>query len=177
MTRMVCELIIYGLALGLFLLFGRKSRRDKAYESAGMTIVRMSAWFSYLGLALGVFASIFVAFFAVVCILDGGWEEAWPMMLLAVGISLFMVLLGAGLCIYRSKAKIIYNSEKVRICKMFGATVEMSWWEFGHIVKKGGICRVYDRNGQQLIRIDSKWDNYNSFCQYACQRIPSGKEL
>ncbi|MCH5343074.1 MAG: hypothetical protein J1E64_03470 [Acetatifactor sp.] len=98
------------------------------------------------------------------------------MMLVAFGISLFVVFLGVGACIYQKKNKIMYDRNKVRICRVFGETIEMSWWQFGRMVKSGGnwtgkTCKLYDRNEQLLIRINSKWENFDSFCQYASQRI------
>lgn len=119
---------------------------------------------------------LFVSLFAYLCFMDGGWEEAGSMMLVAFGISLFVVFLGVGACIYQKKNKIMYDRNKVRICRVFGETIEMSWWQFGRMVKSGGnwtgkTCKLYDRNEQLLIRINSKWENFDSFCQYASQRI------
>lgn len=176
MRKLGYELIIFALTLGLALMFGRKSKEDKACERSGMIIVQLSVGYCCLALALGIFMLVFVAFFAFVCYVEGGWEEAGDMMMVAVGISLFVTLLGVGLCIYQRKVRIMYNKDRVRICKMFGKTLEMSWWQLGHMVKRGGTwtgstCKLYDRNGQLLIRIDSKWKNYDSFCQYAWQRI------
>ena len=166
-------LILALIAKAVQLIFDRKSRKQKGYEKGGRVIMRMSGGTGYIILALGIMMFVFVSFVAYIFVSTApeAWDEAGGMMLLCEGIATFMLLMGIWLCCYLRANMVVFDREKVVVCKLFKADDEVRWETLGRIEMKDAGCILYGRDGNVRFKVNAGMEHYARFCETAKDKL------
>ena len=161
------------IAKAVQLIFGRKSKKEKNYEKDGRVIMRTPAGMGYILLALGIIMFVFVSSVAYIFVITApeAWDEAGGMMMLCEGIATFTLLMGIWICCFLRSNMVVFDSEKVVVCKLFKANDEIRWEALGRIEMKDAGCILYDRGGNVRCRVNARMDNYARFCETAKNKL------
>ena len=161
------------IAKAVQLIFGRKSKKEKSYEKDGRVIMRTPVGMGYIILALSIIMFVFVSSVAFIFIVTDpeAWDEAGGMMLLCEGIATLMLLMGIWICCFLRANMVVFDSEKVVVCKLFKADEEIRWESLGRIEMKDAGCILRDKGGNVRFRVNARMDNYARFCETAKEKL------
>ena len=173
-------LVLVLLANLLRLVFGRKSKKQKINESNGKVIMRQPSGAAILLFSLGLMMLGFILFLFMMISATGegaeAWEQAGPMIVLVVAIVALGVLGGGWYCYYLRAYTIVFDREKIVISKPFKKDDEIPWSTLSRMERQAVWCILYDRYGQERLKVASGWENFGLFCQMAKSRIGAGQD-
>lgn len=173
LIKLGCSLVVILIVKAMQLIFGRKSKKQKNFEKDGRGIMRRSEGTVYILLAVGFIMFALVSFFVFLCFRTApeAWDEAGGTMLLCEGIAIFVLLMSVWIYCYLRTNMVVFDSEKVVVCKLFKADDEIWWEALGRIEMKDAGCILYGRDGNVRFKVSARMDNYVRFCETAKNKL------
>lgn len=173
-------LVLALLANLLRLVIDRKSKKQKIGEHNGRITMRQPSGAGILLLALGLMMFGFIMFLLMMISATGegaeAWEQAGPMIVLVVAIVVLWVVAGGWFCYYLRAYTIVFDREKIVVSKPFKKDDEIPWSSLSRMELQAARSILYDRYGQERLKVASGWENFGLFCQVAKERIETNRD-